>query len=196
MYPVRTSNYAASLGCGQTCRNGLGGTRDSWNDWTKNLKLYNSFPSRVSFVEPTAVKAGEEDSKKPKARHNTFLPWRLCCGGHDKKMIFRGVVMAWALHRVCSFTPHVPNKRLSNVAILPAPTVVLNGRAKVNGDEAQALVDQDADKAADAEVAEGAVSGMSVEDAYQEEGEEGEIDEMLLYDEANLRKAIQMAQSA
>lgn len=111
-------------------------------------------------------------------------------------MIFRGVVMAWALHRVCSFTPHVPNKRLSNVAILPAPTVVLNGKAKVNGDEAQALVDQDADKAADAEVAEGAVSGMSVEDAFQEEAEEGEIDEMLLYDEANLRKAIQMAQSA
>ena len=187
-YPVRTSNSAASLGCGQTCRNGLGGTRDSWNDWTKNLKLYNSFPSRVSFVEPTAVKAGEEDSKKPKARHNTFLPRRLCCGGHDKKMIFRGVVMAWALHRVCSFTPHVPNKWSS--------AVVLNGKAKVNGDEAQALVDQDADKAADAEVAEGAVSGMSVEDAYQEEGEEGEIDEMLLYDEANLRKAIQMAQSA
>ena len=111
-------------------------------------------------------------------------------------MIFRGVVMAWALHRVCSFTPHVPNKRLSNVAILPVPTVVLNGKAKVNGDEAQALVDQDADKAADAEVAEGAVSGMSVEDAFQEEAEEGEIDEMLLYDEANLRKAIQMAQSA
>ena len=162
----------------------------------RRISNFNSFPSRVSFVEPTTVKAGEEDSKKPKARHNTFLPRRLCCGGHDKKMIFRGVVMAWALHVVCSFTPHVPNKRLSNVAILPAPTVVLNGKAKVNGDEAQALVDQDADKAADAEVAEGAVSGMSVEDAFQEEAEEGEIDEMLLYDEANLRKAIQMAQSA
>jgi hypothetical protein len=140
-------------------------------------------------------------------------------------MIFQSIIVAWTLQAASAFTLHLPNTRLSAFHPTSS-RVVLNGKSqtekkflkkteqsKANGLSSEVTpvevipvevipVEITPVEVTPVEVTSVEVTPVEVtseltesEDAAESEEEE-ETDEMVLFDKANMRKAIEMAQSA
>jgi hypothetical protein len=123
-------------------------------------------------------------------------------------MIFQSVLIASALHSASSFTPHhVQNHRLSSF-VQPSGTVLTarlrKKKSNKNGIQsvgAQAVTDSVESTVKETTDHEKGLNGVNHSEANGSKSEESveeadeEVNENLVFDEANMAKAIQMAES-
>lgn len=120
-------------------------------------------------------------------------------------MIFQSFLVALFVQSASTFSPRVPYNRLSTTVSPTSSGVLLNAKkSKKKKDAVETFVESLANEAAVLEKEPLEENGISVEDTSSKledvPAETEELDdvpdEMQLFDEANMMKAIQMAQSA